>query len=71
MILCYSKKKYYVHLYKMIEGSDANGRWSMNYICTPHLGRARYYVKKLKLKHRQIDVRERGKKPYVLQGSWL
>ena len=71
MKLCYSKKKYYVHLYKMIESSDANGRWSMNYICTPHLGHARYYAKKLKLKHRQIDVRERGKKPYVLKGSWL
>ena len=71
MKLCYSKKKYYVGLYKMVDGSDANGKWSMNYICTPHLGRARYYAKKLKLKHRQIDVRERGKKPYVLQGSWL
>jgi hypothetical protein len=55
----------------MIEFGDANGRWSMNYICTPYLGRARYYAKKLKLKHRQIDVRERGKKPYVLKGSWL
>ena len=71
MKLCFSKKRYYVHLYKMIDGSDANGKWSMNYICTSHLGRARYYAKKLKLKHRQIDVRERGKKPYVLKGSWL
>jgi hypothetical protein len=55
----------------MIEGSDANGKWSRNYICTPYLGRARYYAKKLKLKHRQIDVREQGKKSYVLRGSWL
>jgi hypothetical protein len=44
---------------------------SRNYVRTPSLGRARYYAKKLKLKERQIDVWEKGKKKYVLQGSWL
>jgi hypothetical protein len=44
---------------------------SRNYVRTPSLGRARYYAKKLKLKVRQIDVLEYGKKKYVLQGSWL
>ena len=71
MILCRPKKEYYVGLNKMVEGGDVNGRWWRNYICTPHLGRARYYAKKLKLKHRQIYVREQGKKTYVLKGSWL
>ncbi len=59
---------YYVMLYKMRTFPD--GGWS-NYICTPHLGKARYYAKKLKRGDRQIDVREKGKKPYVLKGSWL
>jgi hypothetical protein len=42
-----------------------------NFIRTASLGRARYYAKRLKLKVRQIDVRKKGKKAYVLQGSWL
>jgi hypothetical protein len=42
-----------------------------NFIVTPYLGRARYYAKRLKRKDRQIDVRERGKRGYVLKGSWL
>ena len=66
-----AKLQYYVRVYKIIEGSDVNGKWNRNYICTPYLGRARYYAKKLKLKHRQIDVHEQGKKSYVLRGSWL
>jgi hypothetical protein len=41
-----------------------------NFIVTPHLGRARYYAKRLKRNDRQIDVRERGR-AYVLKGSWL
>lgn len=65
---CYFKKKYYVHLYKIKDWH--NGSWA-NYIVTHYLGQARFYAKKLKLKHRQIDVREVGKKPYVLKGSWL
>ena len=68
MIKCYHKKKYCVLLYKIRQWSDGS---SANYIATPYLGQARYYAKKLKLKHRQIDVREIGKKPYVLKGSWL
>jgi hypothetical protein len=44
---------------------------SRNYVRTSSLGRARYYAKRLKLKVRQIDVRQMGKKTYVLQGSWL
>lgn len=46
-------------------------RTHSNFIVTASLGRARYFAKKLKRKYRQIDVRERGKKPYVLHNSWL
>jgi len=62
------KKLYYVQLNKAKIHPD--GGWC-NYICTPHIGRARHYVKKLKRGYRQIDVREMGKLPYVLKGSWL
>ena len=61
------KKLYYVTLNKIV---DSDGGWR-NYIATPRLSQARHYAKKLKRKYRQIDVRERGKKPYVLKGSWL
>jgi hypothetical protein len=64
---CYPNKKYCVSLNKIIQLKDG---WK-NYIETPRLAQARYYAKKLKLKYRQIDVREHGKKPYVLNGSWL
>lgn len=66
----YHKKRYYVALNKPQTFPD--GGWR-NFIATPYLGRARYFAKKLKVKHRQIDVREHGanKKPYVLPGSWL
>jgi len=64
---CWPKKKYYVCC-RWIDYPKGGGR---NFICTPSLGRARYYAKKLKLKVRQIDVLEYGKKKYVLQGSWL
>jgi hypothetical protein len=57
---------YYVVLYKFRELPHGNS----NFIVTPHLGRARYYAKRLKVRDRQIDVRERGK-AYVLKGSWL
>lgn len=63
---CWPKKMYYV-MCRWIAVKNG-GR---NFIRTPSLGRARYYAKKLKLKVRQIDVREKGKKAYVLQGSWL
>jgi len=63
---CWHKKLYYV-MYRWV--AVKNG--SRNYVRTPSLGRARYYAKKLKLKVRQIDVRQMGKKAYVLQGSWL
>jgi hypothetical protein len=71
MIVCRPKKQYYVHLYKIRKFHDVFGTGWTNFITTPHLNRARYYAKKLKLKHRQIDVREWGKKAYVLKGSWL
>jgi hypothetical protein len=64
---CWSKKLYYVCC-RWIEYPKGGGR---NFIATKHLGRARYYAKRLKLKVRQIDVWEKGKKKYVLKGSWL
>ena len=67
MRYCYPKKTYYVQT-QWRHYSNGGGT---NYIATPYFGRARYYAKKLKLKYRQIDVRELGKKPYVLAGSWL
>ncbi len=68
MLFVRPKKLYYVLLYKPKTFPD--GGW-INFIATPHLGKARYYAKKLKRGDRQIDVREKGKKPYVLKGSWL
>ena len=68
MMICRPKKRYYVGLNKIKTFPD--GGWR-NFIVTPHLAQARYYAKKLKLKYRQIDVREHGKTPYVLEGSWL
>ncbi len=68
MKYCFPKKMYYVTLYKPKTYPD--GGWS-NFVATPSLGRARYYAKKLKRQHRQIDVRVRGETPYVLKGSWL
>ena len=67
-MICRPKKQYYVALNKWIHYPDGGGA---NFIHTPYLGRARYFAKKLKLKRRQIDVRELGKKPYVLKNSWL
>jgi hypothetical protein len=46
-------------------------RLTKNFITTSSLTCAKRWAKKLKLKHRQIDVKEQGKKPYVLKGSWL
>jgi hypothetical protein len=46
------------------------GGWS-NYISTPSLARAKRLAKKLPLKYRQIDVRIKGKRAYVLDRSWL
>ena len=66
MKYCWPKKLYYVRC-RWIDYPKGGGR---NFIATKHLGRARYYAKRLKLKVRQIDVREKGKKAYVLQGSW-
>lgn len=62
------KKMYYVALNRPKTFPD--GGWR-DYMATPSLGRARYYAKKLKRKYRQIDVREKGKRFYVLFGSWL
>ena len=64
---CWHKKLYYVRC-KWIAFLDGGGR---NYITTPSLGRALRMNKKLKLGVRQIDVRVRGKEPYVLRNSWL
>ena len=63
---CCPKKMYYV-MCRWV--AVKNG--SRNYVLTPSLGRARYYAKRLKLSVRQIDVRIKGQKPYVLEGSWL
>lgn len=60
------RKRYYVRT-KWIETSGG-GR---NYVVTPSLARAKRLNKKLKVKHRQIDVREWGKKAYVLDKSWI
>ena len=62
-----NRRLYYVALYKP---RTFYGGWA-NYIVTPYIGRARYYAKRLKRKDRQIDVRERGGRGYVLKGSWL
>jgi len=67
MRYCWPKKLYHVQC-RWIDYSNGGGR---NFIATPHLGRARYYAKRLKLAVRQIDVRERGRAPYVLKNSWL
>jgi hypothetical protein len=64
---CWPKKRYYVSC-RWISYQDGGGR---NFIRTASLGRARYYAKRLKRSVRQIDVRIRGQKPYVLPGSWL
>lgn len=66
---CYYRKSYLVGLNKFV--NDRYGNGFANYISTPFLGRARYFAKRLPLKIRQIDVRERGKRTYVLKGSWL
>ena len=58
---------YTVHVNKPIIKPNV---WK-NYIETTCLNRAIRMSKKLKLKYRQIDVREWGKKPYVLHNSWL
>jgi hypothetical protein len=64
---CWHKKLYYVRTaWKTF--ADGEGR---NFLVTPSLARAMRMNKKLKIAARQIDVRERGKKPYVLKGSWL
>ena len=64
---CYARRRYYVPLKKMV---PRYGGWS-NYINTPSLARARRLAKKLPLKWRQIDVRIKGKRAYVLDRSWL
>jgi len=64
---CWTNKLYYVCCRLIANPKDG----VRDFIEPKHLGRARYYAKKLKLKERQIDVWEKGKKKYVLQGSWL
>ena len=59
--------QYSVHVNKPIIKPNV---WK-NYIETTCLNRAIRMSKKLKLKHRQIDVRQWGQKPYVLNNSWL
>jgi len=66
MIFSRPRKNYYVRT-KWIETSGG-GR---NFVATPSLARAKRLNKKLKVKHRQIDVRERGKRVYVLDRSWI
>lgn len=64
---CWYKKLYYVRtVWK--DYPDGGGR---NYIATPSLQRAIRMNKRLKLGVRQIDVRIRGKRPFVLRNSWL
>jgi hypothetical protein len=64
---CYARRRYHVGLKKMV---PRYGGWS-NYISTPSLARARRLAKKLPLKWRQIDVRIKGRRAYVLDRSWL
>lgn len=64
---CYARKRYHVTLKKMV---PRYGGWS-NYISTPSLARAKRLSKKLPMKWRQIDVRIKGKRAYVLDRSWL
>ena len=67
MKYCWHKKLYHVSC-RWINYPNGGGR---NFIATPSLGRARQASKRLPLKYRQIDVRIRGKKPFVLKNSWL
>jgi len=57
---CEPKTRYYVNLGKFID--QLGGSWG-NLISTTSLGRARFYAKKAKLKFRQIDVVQQGRKP--------
>lgn len=59
--------QYSIHVNKPIIKPNV---WK-NYIETTCLNRAIRMSKKLKLKYRQIDVRQWDKKPYVLNNSWL
>ena len=68
---CRPKTLYLVSTYQSIVRVNRYGRLTKNFITTPSLNCAKRWVKKLKLKHRQIDVREKGKKPYVMKGSWI
>jgi len=65
LVFCWCKTQYYVRT----SWKQRYSGWS-NYVQTPSLARARMLNQKLKVKHRQIDVRTKGKKPYVLEGSW-
>lgn len=64
---CYPRRRYHVVVQKML---PRYGGWT-NYISTPSLARARRLAKKLPLKWRQIDVRIKGRRAYVLDRSWL
>jgi len=66
MIFSRPRKKYWVRT-KWIK----IGNGGRNFVATPSLARAKRLNKKLKLKYRQIDVRIRGKKAYVLDKSWI
>jgi hypothetical protein len=59
--------QYMIHLNKFI----VRKTYWRNFVETTSLKRAIRMSKKLKLKYRQIDVRQWGKKPYVLHNSWL
>lgn len=60
------RKRYYVRT----KWTKISGGWT-NFVATPSLARAKRLNKKLKVNHRQIDVRERGKRVYVLDRSWI
>lgn len=64
---CWPKTLYTIPLKKWKDFGDGGGTDFMNTSC---IGLARFMAKKLPLKYRQIDVRIKGKKPYVLEGSW-
>jgi len=63
---CWYKRLYYVRT--AWKDYPDGGR---NYIATPSLQRAIRMNKRLKVGVRQIDVRIRGKRPFVLHNSWL
>jgi len=67
MIYCRPRMIYIV----WTEQVRRQGRWYRNFKATASFSQARYWSKKLPLKHRHIDVWDRGQTPFVIECSWL